>query len=1306
MERRNTNGMAFNSISCCILPLVCVGALLQSVLLTGVGFLKGAVVLVPVALLTIPSWVFATILHWPRAFVATYLTVAVTQRLGPNLRTLALVVLPVPLVAWPLATAIASVMFSLGVGFFWPLWATVALGSLLEADKLLSTAVLEPLDLAKGCALEVWKFNDLTYFTHLDELRRPYYGEPLDVSLVRLLIAAVLSLLCSLLGTLAVLLLGLIRLPFIVARALGEWMSLLGKCPAKLMCLWLPLWVLGIPLIPVVVLSLFFLVALGNAVYIGPTCGVVAYLSTTSRPAYRCFTWALLTALDVMYAHIYAMDEAAVRLTGLGSSSLLPLPSQRIDGLRMPYTGSGVSSTAHTDAAAPSAQSSSPKEQAWATFEDICAVSVERAVMWGWVPRADLADSEAYLFIGLPALALLQLLADAAAAPSGWMPAEAASDRTEAAAPPADVGVGPGRAGEMEGTGAGEVDGGGDVVLVGRSGSLEDIEAGAEARSSRELRKGGGEDAEVEVLLGGSVIVYDDDDYDGGSQEVDAEVPRSGSIITYENEETIEGEVYGEGSAREGGRGRKNVGDAGVACEGQLQSSTVVLPLPPPATAATAVVTEAAASLEPAMAVTSPSSPPAQPNTSDADANAGYRSLSLDQPTPLSFGPGSASRATANAAASADAPAGSESSAVSATEPGEPCVCLPLGNHPLDSADALVLLEELAEQVLTADIGFSSAANPVRLHRSLVALQASPLELRYMACHTVLLGDPRLTDLVPLFVTTATATATATTGPGTAHARPSTAAAACTAAAGGGGGDPGHKGHTLSAAGGGGGGSHSRRVSRWSLNGGGGGGGGGGTVNVASSSHSRPGSSSNVPLGGSTAAAAAAPRLDSGGAGIRFLALFSRDTNGSTGAGGGGGGTSAPNSPQLAVVARTAELAEVPEPPVRLVSGMQHRHLTQQRRRSSSLGCSAAASAGNAVAKVPELPSMQSCPAAAAAAVNSRVSSSVASCLSTPELLGEYEGGHLDAGPRRQPHSGSAAAAVLVRLTDWNGHAAPSEAAHSQPRSGTTTPISSPFANLSPSILPAQSPPGSNPAAPPQPNQTPTGVVSADWPPKDHSAQSTLQLRILVPQVGGAAATTHGSGGGQAASTLPPPHSQPSGHRWPFGKGHRRTQSQPVGAPAACNGGALVPPSPRSVPGGAESAATVVVAAASRPATAAGITTLNVLGYHPARISESGGGGSSSKEAETDMEAVDPAVAAATAAAAAGALLVTPQRLAQLHAFTAAVQSVATALSKKQRMKEIMSRLLIKYGTCGSLHGEDQGGGQLVAVVVAAGTAA
>lgn len=70
----------------------------------------------------------------------------------------------------------------------------------------------------QACALEVWKFHGVLYFSYLGELRQPYYGEPLDVSFVRLLIAVVLSVLCSLINMLAVGVLGILRLPFIVAR--------------------------------------------------------------------------------------------------------------------------------------------------------------------------------------------------------------------------------------------------------------------------------------------------------------------------------------------------------------------------------------------------------------------------------------------------------------------------------------------------------------------------------------------------------------------------------------------------------------------------------------------------------------------------------------------------------------------------------------------------------------------------------------------------------------------------------------------------------------------------------------------------------------------------------------------------------------------------------------------------------------------------------------------------------------------------------------------------------------------------------
>ncbi len=54
--------------------------------------------------------------------------------------------------------------------------------------------------------------------------------------------------------------------------------------------------------------------------------------SSPIRPTHRSYGWALWCALDHMYSHIYQLDEAAVRLTGLGTASVLPPPAGYASG--------------------------------------------------------------------------------------------------------------------------------------------------------------------------------------------------------------------------------------------------------------------------------------------------------------------------------------------------------------------------------------------------------------------------------------------------------------------------------------------------------------------------------------------------------------------------------------------------------------------------------------------------------------------------------------------------------------------------------------------------------------------------------------------------------------------------------------------------------------------------------------------------------------------------------------------------------------------------------------------------------------
>ncbi len=70
------------------------------------------------------------------------------QRLGPNLRLLILLLLPLPLLAWPPIALLLGVLFSVAVGFFWPMGATVTVGSLTDVRKILSEGFKEPVSTA------------------------------------------------------------------------------------------------------------------------------------------------------------------------------------------------------------------------------------------------------------------------------------------------------------------------------------------------------------------------------------------------------------------------------------------------------------------------------------------------------------------------------------------------------------------------------------------------------------------------------------------------------------------------------------------------------------------------------------------------------------------------------------------------------------------------------------------------------------------------------------------------------------------------------------------------------------------------------------------------------------------------------------------------------------------------------------------------------------------------------------------------------------------------------------------------------
>ncbi len=216
-----------------------------------------------------------------------------------------------------------------------------------------------------------------------------------------------------------------------------------------------------------------------------------------------------------------------------------------------------------------------------------------------------------------------------------------------------------------------------------------------------------------------------------------------------------------------------------------------------------------------------------------------------------------------------------------------------------------------------------------------------------------------------------------------------------------------------------------------------------------------------------------------------------------------------------------------------------------------------------------------------------------------------------------------------------------------------------------------------------------------------------------------------------APQAPPQPQSSSTGHFWPFSR-HRRARSNPMsslvlhspgaeGDHATDNDDDLLSASPRSVPGGGNQTPTGAGGGGGGGASGGGATAAGAAGATETggrryrwrrRVSEQGDAAAGKEAAASTGGATDAAhngtahsrtptgnahghnhthggseagvFMSGVAAGTWNVPTVTPQRLSELHAFTAAVQSVATALSKKERMKAIMGRLLTKYGTCTS----------------------
>ncbi|KAF7100799.1 hypothetical protein CFC21_102263 [Triticum aestivum] len=125
---------------------------------------------------------------WPAHFVWTYCCVLATKRIGPVLKILAVVFLPLPLLLLPVLGIVGSLLAGIGYGVFTPLMATFEAVGEGVADKLSHCFLDGTASTIRGACMVVRDVTDFcfhSYFSFMDELSEKMGDDeaPIDIKL-------------------------------------------------------------------------------------------------------------------------------------------------------------------------------------------------------------------------------------------------------------------------------------------------------------------------------------------------------------------------------------------------------------------------------------------------------------------------------------------------------------------------------------------------------------------------------------------------------------------------------------------------------------------------------------------------------------------------------------------------------------------------------------------------------------------------------------------------------------------------------------------------------------------------------------------------------------------------------------------------------------------------------------------------------------------------------------------------------------------------------------------------------------------
>jgi hypothetical protein len=286
------------------------------------GLLKGAIVGPPSALIMFVGDMAVVIGLWPVHVFCTYRTIAMTKKLGVVAKVLSLLLLPIPLLLWPCAVAVGSVLVGLGYGFGQPLVATFEAVSESRDAKFLHSLTDGTYSTLKGSCTVVRDFTDFifhSYFDSIDEFRtgEPKGGKPLDIKLAEIPGSVIVGLLGMIVDMVMISLVALAKSPLMLLKGWKRLiLDLMGQHGSCVEAACVPFAGLAVVLWPLIV-CVTVLTAIICSPFLGLFSAVIVYQENS-----------FLLGLSYVVAVVAEFDEYSNDVLHLNEGSCLPSQAQ------------------------------------------------------------------------------------------------------------------------------------------------------------------------------------------------------------------------------------------------------------------------------------------------------------------------------------------------------------------------------------------------------------------------------------------------------------------------------------------------------------------------------------------------------------------------------------------------------------------------------------------------------------------------------------------------------------------------------------------------------------------------------------------------------------------------------------------------------------------------------------------------------------------------------------------------------------------------------------------------------------------